>query len=269
MKFNGKEYYEYVHDRLNKSLVDKFEDPLDEYGIAVLAHRIITEIAEERVLTQDDGVSQRKDIADCLTLGAWVGTIGYINATGVVSKVHLPVDVWLQVHTYLEKAPVFAAAIVGVGVTISSYYSMRRANRQANDTKMTRCRDLVSQIRNGKVLFSPQKIAALGEEDQIYYELGLQSALPDEVKKMYDEADKQMKRVHRIGNIMMGLTAVGMGYIFDQTAVGIGAGIMYVALDYAINNINFIKQPYYKRKIDKEIQKIVDEYQYPQPPKVA
>ncbi len=268
MKFQGKGYYEYVHSKLNESLADMLEEPLEMDETMEIAHEIIREIAEERVLTQRDEVMQTQHIAYSVVLGTWTGTMGYIILSELINKVHLPLDVWLNMHTYLEKAPLFVAGIVGCAVAVGNYYSMKRASKRANDEMLDQYHKLVPKLREGKVLYSPQRISVNGVGYQICYDIRLRSALSDKSIEVFDETAKIIKKIHGRSSVVIGLTSAGIGYLFDQAALGIGVGAAYAALDYTINATNILKQPYYKRKIDEGIQKIVNEYT-PEPPKVA
>lgn len=49
MKFDGKDYHEYVHARLNESLADKLEEPVSMDETKEIGKEIIEEIAKERL----------------------------------------------------------------------------------------------------------------------------------------------------------------------------------------------------------------------------
>ena len=262
MKFQGKGYYEYVHHQLNASLENILEQPLDEEVTTEIGDEIIREIATERVITADEEIEQRTNIVNPGAYGLWIGSNAYMILTAVVNKVHLPLDIWLNTHTYLKKTPIIIAGIIGSSVAFEYYQTRRKLVKEIQDNMMNRFKEITPEAnerrRNKKVVFTSHSIAVDGRSGGIYYDLGLQRKLYDVVNENFDKATKEIRKIQRTNILGIVLSTVFVGYMCGQTAVGIGAGIVSASM-YYINEGTY-KKAYYQRKIDEGIQRIVDEY---------
>ncbi len=264
MKFEGKGYYQYVHDRLNESLVDKLEEPLDIDETTEIAHNIIKGIAEETVLSSCDELQERQNHINVINPGIWAGVVTSIMSSKLVNEYSQT-----EGSQFLEIAPFVVAGIVGTTYSIYRYYKIKQIYKENDREILNVGRETAKEINALKTLLViPSYMLTKFRESRIYYDLGLQSELHENVSNAYRTNDQSIREVYRKVNIRASVTAAIVGFLGDQTLLGVTVGVACAALSYVTNTTNIFKKPYYKRKIDAEIQRVLCEYA-PEPRKGA
>lgn len=266
MKFNGKGYHSYVHDRLNESLADKLEKPLDEDETKEIGEEIIEEIAKERVFTLDSELMRRKDIAHSINLGVFAGTNSYMIAQHLINSVINSVrteDISAYLNEgYLQGAPLIVAGLFSLGVGAGHYFLLKQHFKKGQQNVMGSYRKQVSDVAKKQKRFAtPENIAVNNVIHYVCYDL----QLPTSASKFLEQKYKKLRQTAQGICALFGFVSAATGYACDQTALGILSGVVFGAVNYAINATNKLEQSYYKRKIDEGIQRIVDEYNAPKP----
>lgn len=124
---------------------------------------------------------------------------------------------------------------------------------------------IISLLKGRKILVTPNYMLTEVKKDSIYYDLGLQRELNEEVFNTHREDDQTIRKIFRISNIFGSVSAAIVGLVGDQAYLGVTVGVACAALSYVANTTNIFKKPYYKRKIDEGIQRVIDEYESPKP----
>ncbi len=250
MKFKGKGYYAYVHSELNSSLADKLQEPLDEEETKEIGKQIIIDMAQEEVLTRQEERDQTIALANSLLLGVWSGGLGYI----LFSE---------------QRGIAYIAGMLGCAVTLSHYSNtkekLRREYHEALERYTKAARE---QRRESNVLPTPQTLLIIDVYSRICYDLGLKNALVYEMREELEESETEEGVRNAMRGLILGTTPGICGAFFHHSVVGIALGSAYYVMSYAINATTFLTQPYYKRKIDAEIQRVLCEYA-PEPRKGA